>query len=151
MLGVFGEEGLEKHSICEVGGVHLIHQNEVAKVLRNFVEERHGSSNKILTSSLLQLKTSSWTGDEKALLDGSYWESVAKVLPKSNRRVWSALQGALEQYSDTLTSRSSLITECDGLRKQNAELRFLLQQYMHSIINDELIIPPTQVMTMEQS
>lgn len=51
-------------------------------------------------------------------------------------------------FSTTLTERSKLITETDGLRQQNAELRMLLHQYINSKVNQELEIPPTRVLNL---
>ena len=39
--------------------------------------------------------------------------------------------------------------ETDNLKKQNAELRMLLQQYLSSKVNKELQIPPTRVLQSE--
>lgn len=51
--------------------------------------------------------------------------------------------------SDTLHERAKLITETDGLRQQNAELRMLLHQYINSRVNQELEIPPTRILNLE--
>uniref|UniRef100_A0A094ZE96 Large ribosomal subunit protein uL22 n=1 Tax=Schistosoma haematobium TaxID=6185 RepID=A0A094ZE96_SCHHA len=46
--------------------------------------------------------------------------------------IWNNLYLALEKYYNVLKHRAKLIHDTDGLRKQNAELRHLLQQYMNS-------------------
>ena len=45
-------------------------------------------------------------------------------------------------YSEVLNSRSSLITETDALRQQNAELRMLLHQYVNSKVSLLLFVVP---------
>lgn len=130
----------------KVDGVCLIHPNEVARALRQFVEERQLLSGRRVPSQASLKAISHIAVDDRDLLDGAYWAAMAGVLDKDNVQVWSTLQDALEKYHSSLMVRSSLIAESDSLRQQNTELRFLLQQYMQSRINDELIIPPTQLM-----
>lgn len=132
-----------------VDGVKIINPTEVPMVLRCFVEDRRVVSGKIPPSSIRLKSSSDLQLEDSTLLDGSYWDAMANVLPESNTRMTSALYDALEKYHLTLTARKSLLSECDSLRQQNSELRFLLQQYVQSKINDELLIPPTQLMTLE--
>lgn len=50
--------------------------------------------------------------------------------------IWNNLYLALEKYYNVLKHRAKLIHDTDGLRKQNAELRHLLQQYMNSKVRN---------------
>ena len=116
----------------------LIHANEVPQALRRFVEYQQATGkHHSAKSSLLH------TMATKEVLDGRFWEQIAKVLPESHERVWTALLDGLEEYHSTLVARSQLIQATDGLRQQNIELRLLLNQYMYARINQELEIPPT--------
>eukprot|EP01009_Symbiontida_sp_KSa7_P007159 NODE_3813_length_377_cov_324.631098_g3242_i0.p1 GENE.NODE_3813_length_377_cov_324.631098_g3242_i0~~NODE_3813_length_377_cov_324.631098_g3242_i0.p1 ORF type:complete len:68 (-),score=8.66 NODE_3813_length_377_cov_324.631098_g3242_i0:142-345(-) len=53
-----------------------------------------------------------------------------------------ALEKGLEKYQLQLQERTRLIDETDSIRHQNDELRALLNQYMQSKINEELLAPP---------
>lgn len=74
---------------------------------------------------------------------------MKKVISERKLRIWDAIDQALPQYNDALKERSKLIVETDNLKKQNAELRMLLQQYLSSKVNKELQIPPTRVLQSE--
>ena len=56
---------------------------------------------------------------------------------------------ALHKYRGLLNNRSSLITEVSDLQKQNDELKALLNQYLSSRINEDLHVPPTQVIRLD--
>ena len=131
----------------KVDGILLVHPNAVSKALRRFIEERQLLSGRRVSQYALKAGSNAAV-DDSDLLDGAYWEAMAGVLDQDNVHVWSTLHDALEKYHNSLKARSSLIAESDSLRQQNTELRFLLQQYMQSRINDELLIPPTQLMTV---
>ena len=146
-----GQPSSEDKENLVVEGVRIVNPNEIPKVLRCFVEEYQIASGKVPLSSIRLKSSSNLQLDDSSLLDGSYWDAMANVLPDSSMRMATALCDALEKYHSTLVARKSYISECDSLRQQNSELRFLLQQYMQSKINDELLIPPTQLMTLEGS
>jgi len=74
---------------------------------------------------------------------------MQEVISERKLRIWDALDQALPQYNDVLKERRQLIVETDNLKKQNAELRMLLQQYLSSKVNKELQIPPTRVLQSE--
>ena len=46
-------------------------------------------------------------------------------------------------------SRAGLITEVGDLQRQNGELKALLNQYLSSKINEDLHVPPTQVIQLD--
>ncbi|XP_053314603.1 dynein regulatory complex protein 1 [Spea bombifrons] len=121
----------------------LIHPNDVVRALRAFVADFHKPSEK-----LSQSRPAGWE-ERDSSEDAAYWAEAARVVPESRLRVWDALESALEKYHDVLSGRSQLITETSSLRQQNAELRMLLHQYLNSRINQELEIPPTQMLQME--
>jgi len=69
-----------------------------------------------------------------------YWRGCVPGIPggvdasdcwDSTSRVLSAAVNLL-YFSDVLQSRAKLIEETDGMRRQNAELRILLHQYVNS-------------------
>lgn len=78
-----------------------------------------------------------------------FWHKLVDVVPSKTIRVWSALETALQQYNKILSDRSDLADEVDGLRAQNAELKAVLNQYLGSEVNEELHVPPTQVIRID--
>lgn len=120
--------------------ITLIHPNNIPLAIRQFIEQRKAASKpSSLSPSALGLSSTA----QKELLNGSFWQQMIEILPQSHERVWDALLEGLEQYHSVLISRSKCTEETQVLRTQNSELQLLLQQYMHSRINEELEIPPT--------
>ncbi len=75
-----------------------------------------------------------------------FWERLGHVLPDMNFRIWSILdRGVLPKYHKLLVKRSESIDKCVALQKQNQQLKQLLDQYLASKINQDLQIPPSQV------
>uniref|UniRef100_A0A8D0GDR6 Dynein regulatory complex protein 1 n=1 Tax=Sphenodon punctatus TaxID=8508 RepID=A0A8D0GDR6_SPHPU len=89
-----------------------------------------------------QLKKVEERDDSK---DSEYWDALAHVIPEAKLKLWDALVGALEKYYQALTQRAKLIADTDGLRQQNAELRLLLQQYLHSPVSPGLV-PASEIL-----
>lgn len=52
-------------------------------------------------------------------------------------------------FSSILNARAKLIDENASLAKQNDELRLLLSKYMQSKVNQELQIPPSQIIQLQ--
>ena len=115
----------------------LIHPNDISMAIRQFIEQRK------LATRPTPLSPSALGPSSAELLDGSFWQQMTEVLPQGHEKVWDALLEGLEQYHSVLVSRSKCIEETQALSTQNNELQKLLQQYMHSRINEELEIPPT--------
>lgn len=80
-----------------------------------------------------------------ATLEQEFWQRMSNVINDQGTRVWGALEKQLEKYHTLLQTRAASLSEVDSLQHQNAELRALLNQYLSSSINDQLQIPPTQV------
>ncbi|XP_064652139.1 dynein regulatory complex protein 1-like [Lineus longissimus] len=124
----------------------LIHPNEVVRALRAFVEDNKKPVRDHKKSVAFKIASGEERDDSE---DTAYWYNYMALLPPKREELWDALLEGLEKYSETLTSRSTLITETDALRQQNAELRMLLHQYINSKVNAELEIPPTRVLQLE--
>ena len=71
---------------------------------------------------------------------------MKEVVSGKTVRVYKALINAMQKYNTELNDRSGLIKESQSLHQQNSELKALLHQYLNSQVNQELYIPPTQVM-----
>ena len=55
----------------------------------------------------------------------------------------------LTRYNALVSARSSTIDEVAELQQQNGELKALLNQYLSSKINEDLHVPPTQVIQLD--
>ncbi|XP_059837733.1 dynein regulatory complex protein 1 [Hypanus sabinus] len=119
--------------------LRLVHPNVVLRTLRLFLEENQQTRDKMQTQT-------STVKERDSSQDSAYWNAMAKVIPESKLKVWNCLEDALGKYYQILVKRANLINEKSSLAQQNAEFRLLLQQYMHSTVNNELEIPPTQLM-----
>jgi dynein regulatory complex protein 1 len=54
----------------------------------------------------------------------------------------------MSRYYQLLVDRQNLIEETGLLNQQNEELKTLLNQYLQSGVNQELQVPPTQVISL---
>nr|XP_021154214.1 dynein regulatory complex protein 1 [Columba livia] len=80
--------------------------------------------------------------------DEEYWAALAHVIPQPVLKLWDALAAALEEYYNVLTSRATLLAETSVLQQQNSELCVLLEEYVSSRVNSELLCPPTKWMDL---
>ena len=78
-----------------------------------------------------------------------YWERMTTILSDQKRSVWGALDKALSKYYQMLVDRQNLIEETGLLNQQNEELKTLLNQYLQAGVNQELQVPPTQVIRLD--
>ena len=86
--------------------------------------------------------------ERREILDGSYWDKMAGILPPIHECIWNALLEGLGQYTVELEKRENLIDETDSLQLQNTELKMLLQQYLDAQVNQELLQPPVQMLAL---
>ncbi|GLE04894.1 hypothetical protein PINS_up013875 [Pythium insidiosum] len=91
------------------------------------------------TTSLAQLKAKAKRADKE------YWDAVVKVIPPRTVRVMTTLEKGLTMYHQALLKRKDLIDEVTALKNQNAELKKMLKQYLAAPINEDLLVPPTQM------
>ncbi|KAJ3238887.1 hypothetical protein HDU78_003297 [Chytriomyces hyalinus] len=75
-----------------------------------------------------------------------YWEQMANVIDDKSYRIWTAVYAAMKKYNSLLTERYQLTEDIESVHSQNEELKNLLRQYMSAKVNDELEVPPTQIM-----
>ena len=78
-----------------------------------------------------------------------YWEQMTKILSDQKLSVWKALDKSLGDYYNLLVDRQNLIEETGLLNQQNEELKTLLNQYLQAGVNQELQVPPTQVIRLD--
>ncbi|EGZ04666.1 hypothetical protein PHYSODRAFT_343054 [Phytophthora sojae] len=74
-----------------------------------------------------------------------YWANIVKVFPAQKIRVMATLEKGLTHYNTALLRRKELIDEVTAMKAQNAELKNLLKQYLAAPINEDLIVPLTQM------
>ena len=77
--------------------------------------------------------------------DKEYWERMANVIDPKMRRIWGCLEKNLQAYSKSLADRQGALRDVQALGKENTELKILLSQYLSASINEELQVPPTQL------
>jgi hypothetical protein len=71
---------------------------------------------------------------------------LGSILEEKHLRGWKALERAFQQYYGLLQTRQNLVEETGMLHQQNEELKSLLQQYLQAGVNQELQVPPTQML-----
>jgi dynein regulatory complex protein 1 len=71
---------------------------------------------------------------------------MANVIDDKSHRTWLAVYAGMEKYHSLLTQRWQVSQKIASIQQQNEELKSLLRQYMSARVNDELQIPPTQIM-----
>ena len=74
---------------------------------------------------------------------------MTKILSDQKLSVWQALDRSLVEYYQLLVDRQNLIEETGLLNQQNEELKTLLNQYLQAGVNQELQVPPTQVIRLD--
>ncbi|CAF3016355.1 unnamed protein product [Rotaria socialis] len=143
------EDGAETDNehITDAGDSHveLIHPNHALKALREFLEEYRGQR-KATSQVAYQVAT---LDDRDDSLDKEYWSKYPNVVDDKREHLWDALLSGLQKYHSILTARAKLMDENNSLAKQNDELRLLLSKYMQSKVNQELQIPPSQIIQLQ--
>ncbi len=130
---------------AERGPAVLVHPDDAVRRLKAFVEvygtgpSRTGGgaiSGPLRVQGLLR---------RAAEREQEFWARMTHVISDKGVRVWSALEKQLDKYLALLQERAGSLRDVESLQHQNNELRALLNQYLSSRINEELQIPPTQV------
>lgn len=135
--------------------VLLVHPDQVIDILNEFNEFKNerkgGGSSKANEASALSMKSVTVNTEkerrEKILQDEKkHWENLGNILSDKHLRVWKALERAFQLYYNLLQDRQNLVEETGVLHQQNEELKSLLQQYLQAGVNQELQVPPTQML-----
>ncbi|XP_059609888.1 dynein regulatory complex protein 1 homolog [Phlebotomus argentipes] len=128
----------ESHE-CEnsADSVHelVLEMPNVLSVLREFMEEHKDddiTENDPEITSKMRLTLS-------RLLDPAevrnFWQQFRCAFPEEKERLWQGLEYGLTEYLNVLREREKLDSECGQLRRQNEELRHLLQKYVEGCEN----------------
>lgn len=59
----------------------------------------------------------------------TFWSKFKSYFPKEKRKLWVTLEHGLNHYVEVLKQRTKLDQECAFLRRQNMELKHLLQKF----------------------
>ncbi|KAL3660180.1 hypothetical protein V7S43_014711 [Phytophthora oleae] len=137
----------------------VVGPEDVIRVIKRFVEEMneqkraapvarilHRSTNETETGKKNTKTTSSAALKTKARkAEKEYWHNIVKVFPPRKIRVLATLEQGLTHYNTALLRRKELIDDVTAMKAQNTELKNLLKQYLAAPINEDLIVPPTQM------
>ncbi|RNF15993.1 coiled-coil domain protein [Trypanosoma conorhini] len=140
LMGYFLVEGPEETTA-------LIRPQEAVRALSTFLTERQRERKKQEEGQKESAKRNKELArmkleERRRVAEKEYWLRMAESVPKEHRRSWEALEKGLKLYIAQLQQRKTLIEDTDSLRAQNAELRGLLSQYLHSDVNYQLYMPP---------
>ena len=124
---------------------------EVFDILSRFLELKNENKFKTGEQTGLSLRSMSLDSEkqkrEKILYDEKmHWVKLGSILEEKHLRGWKALERAFQQYYGLLQTRQNLVEETGMLHQQNEELKSLLQQYLQAGVNQELQVPPTQML-----
>ena len=130
-----------------------VRAGEVVNTVRKFVADRAEKQSddgamQVQAASMAE-KAAAAQRAKKRKEEKQFWQRVANVVPPKTIRVWNALSKAMEKYEGVVKDRSAALDEVRSLQQQNAELKQLMNQYLSADVNDELHVPPTQVIRLD--
>ena len=129
----------------------MITENEVLAALRAFADDSRKQKTFIPLQNLLFdltiFRTHRRTAESGKDRDPTFWQRLVDVTPPNHDHDWKLLLNALEQYhkvcrlrsttcsdllSKVLSDRATAINTVENVRRENTELKMLLQQYLGS-------------------
>ena len=130
----------------------LIQPNQVVAAINKFVsdkkEDAEVKENKAWTAAVDVTGKSDSLEKKKPKEEKLFWERMATVISPSAHGTWQHLEKSLKEYTKILEQRARGIEGVNNLGSQNQELKELLNQYLGSRINEELIVPPTDTIKL---
>lgn len=66
------------------------------------------------------------------LQEKEFWERLGNVISSQHFEVWEVLEKELLKYNQLLSDRVKLLQETEGIKKQNDQLKQLLNTYISS-------------------
>lgn len=125
--------GADNHTMPLVDGP------DVVAAVRRFLEERQKTAAAPRDNAATALKAQS---NLRRQAERDFYARMTAAVPEAHFAAWTDLESGLEKYVGVLQDRARLLTETEGLRRQNAELHALLDGYLTAPIRDELYYPP---------
>jgi len=128
---------------------------ETIAIVKKFVSDRDHTKTADIHASNFSVKhaltsASREKQERRKRKDQEYWKTLQSVFPKNNQKIWALLEKYLVKYNKVLESRKREAVKIATLQNENSELRQLLQQYLSSDANKELIIPPSLIIDAQQ-
>lgn len=128
---------------------YWISHEVVVKALREFVEEQQRKKARQLSRANVSMSVEEQQRAAQRLEEREFWERQQSALEPQNQRVWNGLERGLKRYNKVLEERSELIETNESLKRQNEELRGLLNMYLTTNkVNEDLIFPPQETMQL---
>ena len=130
-----------------------VQPEEVVRIVKKYVvdreDERRDDPAMQLQAATMAEKVAAAQRARRRKEERQFWSRIANIVPPKTNRVWGALSKMQLKYVQILKERESAIKETNSLQSQNNELKALLNQYLGADVNDELHIPPTQVIRID--
>ena len=128
----------------------LIQPNSVIAAINSFVNDRKEEASRKSIKTFVDPAAASGApeGEKKPDEEKEFWNRMSSVVSSTTHETWKHLETALTTFNKTLVQRSSCISRVTDLGNQNEELKALLNQYLGSRINEELIVPPTDTIKL---
>lgn len=124
-----------KKLMCDKGHVLQIHAAHVTKVMKEILTKFSAAEEKALLSFEERLKEKKVTISRNLSVEDikNYWGRYREIFGPEKDKLWDAVLMGLNKYHETLKERHRLCNETESLRKQNAELRHLLESHTPSV------------------
>jgi len=120
--------------ISGTGENELLDDEDFEKRLENVDQNKKKNKNNKLSSKAYEQ------------IQKDYWERMTNIIDDKRYRLWKVVFFSMQKYNKILMERMALAEDIKFFKEQNSELKALLRQYMNSKVNEELEIPPTQIM-----
>lgn len=150
-LAIDTKEGMEmlvSHFVEKAmneGDQRLVDPTTATSCLRNFVDEYREMGGPTAAAPGTDNPSKTSRREEQ-----QFWERMSNVISSKTHRLWENLYEQMQKLNTTLMQRQKKIEGNGQLEGQNLELRRLLSQYMSARVNDDLYIPPAQMLQLQQ-
>lgn len=152
-LAIDSKEGMEmlvshfiEKSVSE-GDQRLVDPTTAVTCLHSFVDEYREIGGPTAAAPGADQSNQSKTSRRE---EQQFWERMSNVISQKTYRLWVNLYEQMQNLNGILMQRQKKIQGNGQLETQNLELRKLLSQYMSARVNDDLYIPPAQMLQLQQ-
>jgi len=132
-----------------------IQPHETIQIVKKYVSDRDHTKTADIHTTNFSVKhaltsASREKQERRKRKDSEYWKNLQNVFPAKNKKTWLLLEQYLIKYNHILEKRKSEAIKIINLQNENHQLTELLQQYLSSDANKELIIPPSLIIDAQQ-